>query len=301
MAAAVLGQLAPAKALFRRATLPIFPTEPRARLCTTTYPFRHLFLNDRQMNLVRFADLARSAFGIKNIEPLDSHLGASDPASLGRLRQRLEEMGTTVIDVCASVKNSFYDPDPEKRASAARQSQLWVDAAAAVGALSVRIHVRGVEGSQPDIERCASTLGGVAGYAVSRGVVVNLENDDAESEDPFFLVKVIQRVNSPSLRALPDFGNSMERGEVFNYAALRGLFPYAWDVAHVKDVLTENGKTWRIDLAKVIGIARAAGFRGYYAMEWEGEGDPMEGTKRLAQRTLQAMRQQSAHSSGGGL
>ena len=33
-------------------------------------------------------------------------------------------------------------------------------------------------------------------YAATKSVVVNLENDSLISEDPFFLVRVIQKVNS---------------------------------------------------------------------------------------------------------
>ena len=39
--------------------------------------------------------------------------------------------------------------------------------------------------------------------------MVNLENDNAVAEDPYFIVNVVEKVNHGYLRALPDFGNSV--------------------------------------------------------------------------------------------
>jgi hypothetical protein len=46
-------------------------------------------------------------------------------------------------------------------------------------------------------------------YAAAKNIVVTLENDNPVDSDPFFMVQVIEKVNSPSLRALPDFGNTL--------------------------------------------------------------------------------------------
>ena len=43
----------------------------------------------------------------------------------------------------------------------------------------------------------------------------------------------------------------------------------------------------RVDPARVFAIAKKAGYRGYFSMEWEGRGDPYDGTKRLLQQSLE--------------
>jgi sugar phosphate isomerase/epimerase len=119
-------------------------------------------------------------------------------------------------------------------------------------------------------------------------VMVNLENDDLVSEDAFFIVKVIDAVNSPWLRGLPDFGNSMLKGDPdFGYRALDAMFHRAYNISHVKDMEVDEGKIYRTDMAKTFAIAKAAGYRGYFSMEFEGQGDPFDGTRKLIEESLQ--------------
>jgi hypothetical protein len=39
-------------------------------------------------------------------------------------------------------------------------------------------------------------------------------------------------------------------------------------------------------MAKTFAIAKAAGYRGYYSMEFEGQGGPYEGTQKLIDESL---------------
>jgi sugar phosphate isomerase/epimerase len=117
--------------------------------------------------------------------------------------------------------------------------------------------------------------------------MVNLENDDLITEDAFFLAKVIDTVDSPWLRALPDFGNSMLKGdEAFNYKAIEAMFHRAYNISHVKDSEVDEGKVFRVDMARTFAIAKAAGYRGYFSMEWEGQGEPYAGTQKLLDESI---------------
>src|SRR5262249_34214800 len=138
-----------------------------------------------------------------------------------------------------------------------------------------------------DVDRTADTLGSIAQYGASKSVVVNLENDDLFTEDAFFIVKVIDKVNSPWLRALPDFCNSMLKGdEAFNYDAVKAMFDRAYNISHLKDSEVDHGKVFRIDLARTFEIAKAAGYKGYFSVEFEGEGDAVMGTQKLVTDAL---------------
>ncbi len=104
----------------------------------------------------------------------------------------------------------------------------------------------------------------VVAYAGGKNVVVTLENDDLVSEDAFLLVKVIEGVNHPYLRALPDFANSMLTGDAdFNNRALQAMFQHAYGICHVIDGETDDhGKQFNIDLGKSFQILKASGYRG---------------------------------------
>ena len=254
-----------------------------------SYPFRNFM--DRPghagIKLTDFAAMVVEKFGIHNIEPLNSHFPSTEPAYLDELRRSVEQAHSHVVNIPANVGASLYDPDPARRDKAIAGSRKWVDIAVAIGSPSIRAHIQGARGAAPDAGRAAESLKQVAEYGAAKNIMINLENDDLETEDAFFLVKTIDAVNSPWLRGLPDFGNSMMKGdEDFNYKAVEAMFRRAYNISHVKDSEVDNGKVFRVSMAKTFAIAKAAGYRGYFSMEWEGQGGPYEGTQKLIDESL---------------
>ena len=266
-----------------------FPSAPRDRLAVASYPFRNFM--DRPghpgIKLVDFAGMVVEKFGINNIEPLSAHFPSTEPVYLDELRRAVEEAHAHIVNIPASVGASLYDPDSVHRDKAIVGSKKWVDVAVAIGSPSIRVHIQGARGVPPDVGRSAESLRQIAEYGAAKNVMINLENDDLVTEDAFFLVKVIDTVASPWLRGLPDFGNSMLKGdEDFNYKAVEAMFRRAYNTSHVKDSEIENGKVFRVSMAKTFAIATAAGYRGYFSMEFEGQGEPYEGTQKLLDESL---------------
>ena len=134
-----------------------------------------------------------------------------------------------------------------------------------------------------DISCAVSGLKELADYGQSKHIVINLENDDPDSEEPGRIVKVIEAANTPFLRALPDFCNSMliHDDQDYNARSLAALFPHAYNISHVKDVEYSEGKPYRVDMDRIFAIAKKANYRGYFSMESESQGDPFESTKAL--------------------
>jgi sugar phosphate isomerase/epimerase len=273
-----------------------FPTAPRDRLAIASYSLRTIIASPRRgaadstagrMDIKDFPAYAVKRFDIRNVEVLGQHLRSADADYLEDFRRALTGAGARLINIPTGVGASLYDPDAAKRALAVENSKKWVDAASALDCPSVRIHIQRAGNTPPDVERTAEALAGIAQYGASKGVVVNLENDDLFTEDALFIVKVIDQVNSPWLRALPDFCNSMLKGdEKFNYDALKAMFTRAYNISHLKDSEVENGKVFRIDLARTFEIAKANGYKGYFSVEFEGEGDAVTGTEKLITAAL---------------
>ncbi len=266
-----------------------FPTAARDRLAVASYPFRASMERPGHPGLALkdFAAMVVDKFGIHNIEPLSEHFPSTEPAYLEELRTAVERAHSHIVDIPAGVRASIYDPDASRREAAVAGSRKWIDVAVAVGSPSVRMNIHGTRGTTPDVGRASGALKAVAEYGASKKIMVNLENDDLITEDAFFLAKVIDTVNSPWLRALPDFGNSMLKGdEAFNYKAMEAMFRRAYNIAHVKDSEVDEGKVFRVNMAKTFSIAKAAGYRGYFSMEWEGQGEPYAGTQKLLDESL---------------
>jgi sugar phosphate isomerase/epimerase len=274
-----------------------FPTRPRDRLALTSWPFRAYMespdnpYRDRTkpgMDLVEFARMAVQKFGIHNINPLSAHFQSTSPRYVDALRERVAKAGARFVDLGVGA-GKFYDPELSERKAAVEYGKKWIDIARIVGSPSVRQHIGGSRGVRPSAELAAQSLGELADYGAKKNIVVNLENDSLVSEDPFFIVNVIEKTGNPYLRALPDFGNTLQKGDpAYNYRGLELMFAHAFNMSHVKDeVMSPAGKVYRVDMARVFGIAKAKGYRGYFSMEWETEtGDPFQGTRRLIKETL---------------
>jgi sugar phosphate isomerase/epimerase len=275
-----------------------FPTKAHDRLAVTSWPFRTLIDSptNRQrdstvagMDLKEFPAFIVKKFGVHNINPLSDHFHSSDPAYLDSFREAVAKAGSHVVDLGLSGRQ-FYSSDAAARTEAVAFGRKWIDVAAAVGSPSVRQHVSGRRGETPNVDLAAGSLGEMAEYSAKRNIVVNLENDNAVAEDPFFLVSVIEKVNSHHLRALPDFGNSLPAHDAaFNERAVRAMLQHAYNMCHVKDTLhSTNGETHTVDLKKMFTLAKASGFKGYFSMEYDTKsGDPFAGTKKLIEETIQ--------------
>ncbi|HEX6802684.1 MAG TPA: TIM barrel protein [Terriglobales bacterium] len=274
-----------------------FPSAPRDRLSVASYPFR-AYINapgnrDRDpqlpgMDLKDFAAEVVKKFNVHNIEPLSRHFSSLQNDYLAQFREALHSANAKAVDIAVDGDHSFYDRDLTARKQAITHAKKFVDVAVQIGSPSIRVHISRAKDSPPDVQRAAESLRDVAGYASSKNVVVNLENDDLVSEDAFFIVKVIEAVDHPFLHALPDFANSMMTGNAdFNYRAVDAMFRHAYCICHVKDgEVDDKGKRFSIDMQKSFGILKASGYRGYCSMEFDEPGNPYPPTAALIEQTL---------------
>ncbi len=276
-----------------------FPTAARERIAVASYPFRDHILGRSEtgasvgtalgkMELKEFAAHVSAKFNIKKIEPWSEHFRSLDKAYLEELRAAVAQAGGAIVNIAVDGEHSPYAADGAERERAIAFSKQWIDAAAAIGSTSVRTNIPQAKDAKPDVERTAESLKRVAEYGAAKNVVVNMENDNPVSEDPFFLVKVIEKVNTKWLHALPDFGNTLAAyDEEYAYRGIEGMFGHAYSISHVKETeLGEKGKIAKVDLARTFGIAKRHGYKGYFSMEWDSPGDPYAGTAGLIEKTL---------------
>ena len=275
-----------------------FPIEPRERLAVPSWPFRayieaptNKWARDPKlpgMDLKDFAAMVVKRFNVRNIEPLSDHFSSGDASYLREFRANVEKVGARVVNIPADLRYSFYDSAEARRQKAVGSGKKWIDIAVAIGSPSVRLHIAGVYNVKPDVDRTAHSLKELAEYGAQKNVLVNLENDDNVTEDPFFIVQVIEKVNHPYLHALPDFCNSMlTHDQEFNNRAMDAMFKHAYNISHMKDSeVDDKGKLFTVDVAKCFEIAKANGYRGYFSMEWEGQGEPYGGVQKLIEESL---------------
>ncbi len=276
-----------------------FPTRPIDRISVSSYPFRAYIEGGSGdtgrdpkkpgMDLAGFGKRVKQEWQVHHIEPWSLHFRSTDDAYLARLRRDLDTAGVAIANIAADLPGSLYDPDDATRAKAVEARKTWIDVAAKVGSPSVRVNNPPPKRGAPDLGRMSDSMTRLGAYGASRGVVVNFENDNPVSENPIFLAKAIRGVNSPWVRALPDFCNSMMSGnEAFGYEALSAMFPLAWGICHVKEFESgPSGTVRKVDLARAFGILKQSGFRGFCSIEFDSEGDPFQATGELIRKTVQ--------------
>jgi sugar phosphate isomerase/epimerase len=242
------------------------------------------------MELKDFAGHVVEKFGVHHIEPWSPHFPSTDPKFLEQFRSTTEKAGSSIVDIAVDGPYSAYAADAAERQKAAAYGKKWVDIAVALGSPSIRTHIEGPEKSKPDVALTAATLEGVIEYAATKNIVVHLENDNPVSEDPFFLAQVLDKVNSPWLRALPDFGNSLaahDTDEDFAYRAIEIMFAHAYGICHVKDgEPNDQGKPTHVDLARTFSILKKHNYQGYCSIEFDAPGDPYQPTTELIKKTV---------------
>src|SRR5438270_1060490 len=279
-----------------------FPTKPRDRVAVAAYPFREFIVGwkgwdgktpskvpvAQQMQLKDFAAHVADKFNVHKIEPWSPIFPSTDPKYLEQFRIAVDKAHSAVVDIAVDGGYSQYSMDAAIREKSVEATNHWVDVAAALGSPSIRTHIDAAKDSKPDVGRAADTLARGVEYGSKKNVVIHLENDNPVSEDPFFIVQIIEKVNSPWLRALPDFGNSLAaHDEEFQDRAMEAMFAHAYGICHVKDgELDDKGKPSRVDMAKTFEVLKKHGYKGYCSIEYDAPGDPYKPTAELAEATV---------------
>jgi sugar phosphate isomerase/epimerase len=274
-----------------------FPSAPRERIAIASYPFRDFITgaHDKsshssapKMDLKDFLAHVKSKFNINKIEPWSEHFRSRGAKYLEELRSAVEKEGGAIVNIAVDGEHSPYAVDKAECDKAVAFSEEWIDVAASVGSPSVRTNMPPAKDSKPDLDRAAASLLRVTEYGSTKNIVVNLENDNPSSEDPFFIVSLIEKVNSPWLHANPDFANSLTTGKTeYAYKGIAAMFNHAYSICHIKAMeADEKGQLVHVDMPKTFGILKSSNYKGYCSMEFDSPGDPYQGTADLIEKTV---------------
>jgi sugar phosphate isomerase/epimerase len=277
----------------------VFPSAPRERISVASYPFREFVagqhdeqsVRNKKMPLKDFAPHVAAKFSIRRVEPWSEHFLSLEPGYLDEIRDTAGKAGCLFADIAADGENSLYSPESSVRERAIQFGKTWIDVAARLGSPSVRINIASegkAKNVKPDAALIAEGLKPIAEYAAAKNIAVHLENDNPVSENPFFVISVLDRVNSPWLHALPDFGNSLAALPAEEaYRGLDQMFAHAYAISHVKDTTTTaTNVVVQVDMERIFALAKRHNYKGIFSMEWETAGDVYAGTAKLIAATL---------------
>ncbi len=260
---------------------------PRLPLSLAAYSFRESFKDQKnkptnptaKLDMLGFIDYCAEQ-GCAGAE-LTSYFFPKDlnEAYLVEVRRHAFLRGVAISGT--SVGNNFALPKGEARDKEIADVKQWIDYAAIMGAPHIRIFAGAAKGLADAEARsmCISAIEECCDYAGKKGIFLGLENHGGIVAKADGMLEIIKAVKSRWFGVNLDSGNFHSEDP---YAELAQIAPYAVNVQYKAEILRAGAKTPEpADMAKVIGILRAANYQGWVALEYEAKEDPWTAVPRL--------------------
>ena len=257
------------------------------RLGVSSYSYWHF-----TPETVPLEDIIDSAhdLGLLGVEILQQQLESEDNAYLQKIKRHAFRKGVTLYNLGTS--QDFVWDDAAKRQENIEHTKNCIDLAHALGVPSIRVNAgtwrrggdweeKGLvetkgwvtpwEGASEDdgFNWAIEGLSACTEHAEKRGVMLLLENHWGLTTTADGMVRILEAVNSPWLRAILDMGNFYYDGDM--YTAMEKLAPWV-DLAHAK-TYPGGGLVFTIplDFERIFKLLDEAGFSGYVSIEMEGK------------------------------
>jgi sugar phosphate isomerase/epimerase len=245
--------------------------KPNIRLSCAAYSFRkYLDLKKPTMDLDGFIELCAD-LGLDAVELTAYYFAQTTPEYLAHLKSKCTRLGLDVSGT--AVGNNFCVSDSEKLAAQKKMVRDWVEHTSRLGGKTIRIFAGNVEKNDREEtarDRAVAAIEEVCQYAAKYGIILALENHGGITATPEQMLAIIKAVKSDAFGVNFDTGNFHTDDP---YADLAKIAPYAV-VSQIKTEVHPKGKREDADLKRLLDILKAAGFRGYVALEYEAAEDP---------------------------
>src|SRR5690606_23436359 len=239
----------------------------------------HRTLRKGDLDNLDFPAFAKNQFDIRAVEYVNQFFKdkAKDLTYLKELKKRAKDNGVKNVLIMVDGEGQLGDGDKAKRAVAVENHYKWVDAAKYLGCHAIRVNAAGKGEAEEVKKRVVESMVTLSDYAKKAKINVIIENHGGMSSHGDWLADLLRQVNHKNAGSLPDFGNFYEYDR---YQGVTDLMPYAKGVSAKTHDFDANGLEKKIDYAKMLDIVKAAGYRGYVGIEYEGKNLPeIEGIK----------------------
>lgn len=222
---------------------------------------------------------------------------APTDAFISRIKRYAHARGVVINGT--GVRNDFTTADKAVRAAGVQLIKDWVEVGARLGATVIRVfagphnpvkdwHVTAAGAPRADVERwMADDLRTCAEYGEKFGILIGVQNHNDFLTTGAEHVSLLQRVNHPCCGALVDTGKFATPDP---YADVAKVTPYAvgWQI---KERMGSELKTPQADLARLMKIIIAGGYRGFVPIETLAMGRKNYNPAAEVEQVLTGMRQ----------
>lgn len=246
------------------------------KLSCAAYSYRKFLTGDSpSMTLDDFIDHC-AAMNLDACEPTSYYFPKNvTPEYLVGLKHRAFLKGLALSGT--AVGNNFALPPGQERDKQIAHVKRWVDYSATMDAPVIRIFSGSIPKGHTEAETrrwVVEAIEECCAYAGSKGVFLALENHGGLTAEVEGLLQLLEAVESPWFGLNLDTGNFRNTSDP--YGDLAKAAPYAITV-QVKTEMKPRGNASveKADLARIVGILKDVGYRGYIALEYEAAEDPL--------------------------
>lgn len=270
----------------------------------------HRALYAGKLDHLDFPLKAKQGFGISVVEYVNGFFGsgktdfreaAKSAGYLRELLRRSRDAGVVNHLLMVDDEGPLGTVDEKARLAAVENHKKWVEAAKVLGCKTVRVNLHGEGSADERRDASVDSLCRLGELAASMKINVVVENHGGVTSNGAWLADVVRRAARDNVGTLPDFGNfcishpwgTTQDGceDLYDrYKGMAELLPYAKGVSAKSYDFDDKGEQPLMDYGRLIGLVKAAGYKGYIGVEFEGntqpEGEGIRKTKALLERYL---------------
>jgi len=213
-----------------------------------------------------FAKIAKEDFGISGIEYVNTLMEVPTEGYLKKLKKNAEDHAVTPVLIMVDDEGDGCSHTRDGRQQFAINHRKWIDAAQYLGCHAIRTNCRGSQvaqkvSRQESLKWAAESYHMLLEYAVPAKIQVVIENHGGLSNDADWMVELMNEVDNLYFGTYPDWREPSNEFDNYNY--LLKTLPWA------KGMSYRNQPTDELS-AKMIKLAKDAGYRGWYGIESSG-------------------------------
>ncbi len=263
-------------------------TVDRFHIGIQEYTF-HRWLKSGKLNHLDYPALVKKELGISYVEywnrPFDGK--HTSRKYMGELANRTRNDGIQNVLILVDEKHELDHADKAERDKSIDLHKAWIDCAEQLGCLAIRVNCRMGGDPKDNLNRAVDGVGRLCEYAKDTSVKVVIEPHGRNSQNPDWLVGVMNAMNHSHAGILPDFNNF---GKYDRYDAVKKTLPFAPAVCAKALKFDKEGNELNTDFERMLKIVYNSEYSGVISIEFEGQNiDPITGSRMTKELILRGL------------
>lgn len=235
-------------------------------------------IRNREWGTLDFPKVAREDFDLNGIEFVNTLFDVPTLRYLKELKRNAETHGVELILIMVDGEGDPDVPSKQDRSEFVTMHKKWIDIAHYLGCHAIRTNCRGAKGDsmqqkQDALNWAAESYHELLDYSIPAGIKVTIENHGGVSNDPDWIVELMELVDNPYLGTYPDWRSTDDTSfDTVDY--LTKTVPYAYGQSYRNQPTEADG-------VKLLKISRDSGYRGWYGIESSGRDAIRQGIQFL--------------------